>query len=365
MTHTSEPSPPEPSPPESSPPQASPEPSGANPPRPKRLSLITGATGLLGSYIAEQLREQGEPVRGLVRTGSDTRLLSKLGVELFEGDLRDLDSLGRATQGVDTVYHCGAFVGDWGPWQQYFEGTVETTRNVVEACRASGNPRLLHVSSISVYGQVSADRGKIDEDFPIGQHHWLWDYYGRSKVEAEQVVRAYPNHTIVRPSWIYGPRDRVSIPRLVDALRSGQLRIMGSGRNPLNMVYAGDVAAGAILAANEPAAVGQAYHLCSHGEITQRELVDLFTEGLGMPRVERHAPMPVAWSVAFLAEAAFRSLGRRTPPPFTRRGIYIMGRPTNFSIAKAAEQLGWEPRVKTREGVREALQWYLSTHPAA
>lgn len=328
-------------------------------------SLITGATGLLGSYIAEQLRQRGEQVRGLVRPGSDTGLLTELGVELVEGDLRDPASLRRAVEGVDTVYHCGAFVGDWGPWHQYFEGTVQTTRNLVEACRAAGNPRLLHVSSISVYGKVSADQGKIDEDFPIGQHHWLWDYYGRSKVEAETVVREYPNHTIVRPSWIYGARDRVSIPRLVDALRSGQLRIMGSGRNRLNMVYAGDVAAGAILAANQPAAVGQAYHLCSHGEITQQELVDLFTDGLGMPRVKRHAPLPVAWSVAFLAELAFRSVGRSTPPPFTRRGIYIMGRPTNFSIAKAADQLGWEPRVRTQEGVRDALQWYLSTKASA
>ena len=271
-----------------------------------------------------------------------------------------------AAEGVETVYHCGAFVGDWGPWQQYYEGTVQTTRNLVQACRAAGNPRLVHVSSISVYGKVSTARkdsaaeGEIDEDFPIGQHHWLWDYYGRSKVEAEKVVREYPHHTIVRPSWIYGARDRVSIPRIVDALQSGQLRIMGSGQNRLNMVYAGDVAAGAILAADQPSAAGEAYHLCSHGEITQQQLVDLFTEGLKMPRVERHAPMPVAWSVAFLAELAFRSLGRSTPPPFTRRGIYIMGRPTHFSIAKAAEQLGWEPQVRTEEGVREALDWYLA-----
>lgn len=327
-----------------------------------QLSLITGATGLLGSHIAEQLRQRGERIRALVRPGSDSGLLRKLGVELVEGDLRDPASLRQAVEGVDTVYHCGAFVGDWGPWQKYFEGTVQTTRNLVEACRATGNPRILHVSSISVYGKVPAAQGEIHEELPIGQHHWLWDYYGRSKVEAEKVVREYPNHTIVRPSWIYGARDRVSIPRLVDALQSGQLRIMGSGENQLNMVYAGDVAAGAILAANQPAAAEQAYHLCSHGEITQQELVDLFTDALEMPRVERHAPMPVAWSVAFLAEFACRSIGRSTPPPFTRRGIYIMGRPTNFSIAKAAEQLGWEPRVGTQEGVRGALQWYLTSN---
>jgi nucleoside-diphosphate-sugar epimerase len=323
-----------------------------------KLNLITGATGLLGSHIAEQLAARHEPVRALVRPGSDTALLRELNVQLVEGDLHDLAALRRAAEGVEIVYHCGAFVGDWGAWQKFYGGTVLTTRNLVEACRP-GRARILHVSSISVYGKTPPSAGDLDEDYPIGRGHWLWDYYGRSKALAEEEIRQYPDHTIVRPSWIYGPRDRVSMRRLADALRSGTVRLIGSGDNRMNMIYAADVAAGAILAANEPAARGQAYHLCSYGEITQRELLAKVCEMLELPPVQRRVPMPVAWSVAFMAEVAFRLLGKERPPPFTRRGVYLMGRPTSFSIRKA-EQLGWQPQVAIDQGLSRALEWYLS-----
>jgi nucleoside-diphosphate-sugar epimerase len=324
-----------------------------------KLNLITGSTGLLGSHIAEQLVARNEPVRALVRPTSDTIWLRERNVELVAGDLHDAAALRRAVEGVDVVYHCGAYVGDWGSWKTFFDGTVLTARNVVEACRSAGKPRLLHVSSISVYGKTPADAGELGEDYPVGQGHWLWDYYGRSKVLAEEEVRQYSDYTMVRPSWIYGPRDRVSMQRLVDALRSGTVRMIGSGENRLNMIYAADVAAGAILAANEPSASQQAYHLCSYGEITQRELLSKVCEILELPPVKRRVPMRVAWSVAFTAELTFRLLRRERPPPFTRRGVYLMGRPTSFSIRKAQDQLGWKPQVGVDQGLAAALDWYL------
>lgn len=95
----------------------------------ENLKLITGATGFLGSHIAEQLVNRRERVRVLVRPSSDTRFLEKLDVEIFFGDLNEPDSIRQALKSVDTVYHAAAFVGDWGPWRQFYSGTVETTRN--------------------------------------------------------------------------------------------------------------------------------------------------------------------------------------------------------------------------------------------
>ena len=325
-----------------------------------KLNLITGATGLLGSHIAEQLVANNERVRALVRPTSNTSFLEKLGVELAIGDMTDGASIRRATEGASVVYHCAAFVGDWGSWHKFYQGTVQATRNLVEACQTNGNTRIVHVSSISVYGVQNSLSGDFTEELPTGQHHWLWDYYGKSKVLAEEQLKGYPNYVIVRPSWVYGPRDRVSIPRVVESLRAGRVRIIGSGENVLNMIYAADVARGIILAANSPSAGGKAYHLCSYGEITQRAFVNLFCERLNLPRVERQVPLKLAWKIAFLAELVFRLLRRPQPPPFTRRALYLIGRTTQYSIARAEKELGWRPQVPVREGLEHTLRWYLN-----
>jgi len=326
----------------------------------EKLNVITGATGLLGSHIAEHLAARGERIRALVRPASDTALLKNLGIELFTGDLQDPPSIRQAVSGADIVYHCAARVGDWGPWEQYQAETVTATRNLVEACKAENVGRLLHVSSISVYGIIKNPKTPLREDAPLGQNLWRWDNYARSKILAEDEARRFPEHTIVRPSWIYGPRDRTTIPRVVPALRSGKVPIIGSGENFLNLVYAGDVADGAIRAAHHPDATGEAYNLCSDGEVTQRNLIDTLTDALSLPRIQKHVPFFLANKVAFMRELFARLLRRKRPPRITRRAIYLIGRPTLFSSAKARKQLGWFPQVNIQEGVKRAMEWYLA-----
>src|SRR5207237_832237 len=123
----------------------------------------------------------------------------------------------------------------------------------------------------------------ITEESPIGRHLWRGDYYGRSKLLAEELVREYHDHVILRPSWIYGPRDVSSIPRVINALRRRRAVLIGRGDNLLNLVHAGDVARGVIAAAQSPTARGEVYHLCSPGEITQREFFDFLSERLSLP----------------------------------------------------------------------------------
>src|SRR4051812_32150143 len=103
-----------------------------------KLNVITGATGLLGSHIAEQLVERGERVRALVRPTSDTTFLRTLGVELVEGDLSKPATLPGAVAGADVVYHCAARVGDWGPWRLFKAEVVDATANLLDACKTVG-----------------------------------------------------------------------------------------------------------------------------------------------------------------------------------------------------------------------------------
>jgi nucleoside-diphosphate-sugar epimerase len=325
-----------------------------------KINVVTGASGLLGSHIAEQLVARGESVRAFVRPSSDTTFLNQLGIDIVHGDLEDPASIRQAVTGAAIVYHCAARVSDWGPWSQFEREIVTATGNLLGACRAEKVERVLHVSSISVYGNYRPKQGLIGEDAPLAHRLMLWDYYPRAKIQAEELVRRHgASATIVRPSWMYGERDRITIPRVIPALREGRVPILGAGDNLLNIIYVGDVAAGAILAANSPAAAGQAYNLSSEGEVSQRRLIDTLTDALGLPRVRKRVPLFLAARFAFIKEALARLFGKKTPPTITRRAIYLIGRPTLFNIAKARKELGWHPKVDIHEGVRRALNWYL------
>lgn len=325
-----------------------------------KINVVTGATGQLGSHIAEQLRGAGERVRALVRTPDKAAFLRNQGVDVVEGDLRDPAAVRRALAGADIVYHCAARVSDWGPWSAFEEQAVTCTRNVVDACRSERVGRLLHVSTISVYGHPSIAPGQqITEETPLGQKYWLWDHYPRSKLLAEQIAWEFPNVTVVRPSWIYGPRDRITLPRIIPALQQGRVRIIGAGDNLLNIIYVSDVAAGAILAANNPSTNRQAFNLCSEGEVTQQDMINAMTDALGLPRVTTHIPYFLAMRSAFVIELIARILRFKNPPRVTRRAIFLIGRPTYYSIAKARTQLSWQPHVKIQEGVRRSMEWYF------
>ena len=127
----------------------------------------------------------------------------------------------------------------------------------------------------------------IDESAPLGQNVWVLDYYTRSKVDCERslwdMAEAGLPLTVIRPSWLFGERDRTTVPRLVREFRRGRMMIVGKGDNPLSAVYAGVVADAAILAAHDPGSRGEAYNITSQGRITQREFLDLFADALRRP----------------------------------------------------------------------------------
>ncbi|HEX8203520.1 MAG TPA: NAD-dependent epimerase/dehydratase family protein, partial [Isosphaeraceae bacterium] len=268
-------------------------------------ALVTGGTGLLGSHIAERLVARGDHVRALVRRSSATAFLESLGVELFRGDLADPASCFGAMRGVGAVYHAAAKVGDWGTWREFQVGCLDATTNLATAATEAGVERFVHISSTSAYGHPP-DRGRpIDETAPLGQDlWWAWDYYTLSKVESERLLWRMAGErglrlTVIRPSWLFGERDRTTVARLVTRLRRGGIPLIGRGDNPLSAIYAGEVAAAALLAAADPGSVGEAYNVTDQGRITQREFLDLFASASGAPPVRARQPYPVVYAVAF------------------------------------------------------------------
>jgi len=324
------------------------------------MNLVTGASGLLGSHIVEQLRLRDRPVRVLVRPGSDISWLKSQDVEFVEGDLSENGSLKRACEGVKTVYHAAARVGDWGPWADFVRVTIEGTRNLAAA--AGQCERFVHISSISSYGHPDGEGLVLDESAPLGTNLHKWSYYSRAKVEAERDLWAMHEAnklklTVIRPSWLYGPRDRATILRLARLLREGKVKILGDGENCLNVVYAGNVAEAAILAADSDQAVGQAYNCCNDGAMKQKQWQSLLAAELGAPAVTKHVPYKVAYNVAFVLECIGHLFKLKKPPMVTRYAVWLMGRRCFFSAEKARQELGWTSTVSYEEGVKKTIAW--------
>lgn len=328
------------------------------------MNLVTGATGLLGSHIVEQLRLRGRAVRCLVRAGSDTSWLKTQDVELVEGDLTDAASVVRACEGVQCIYHAAARVGDWGPWNDFRKITIDGSFNLFDAAEKAGVPRFIHISSISVYGHRNEKGLTIDESQPLGVNVHKWSYYTRAKVEVERELwRRSENgckvkFSVIRPSWLYGPRDRATIKRLSKLIRIGKAKLLGSGDNVLSVVYAGNVAEACILAADNPNAVGEAYNCCNDGDITQRAYFKLLSDALKAPPVTKNIPFKLAYKVAFFLEVVGHAFKRQRPPLVTRYAVWLMGRDTYFSADKARRELGWESTVNYEEGVPMTIDWF-------
>ncbi len=143
------------------------------------------------------------------------------------------------------------------------------------------------------------------------------------------------------------------------------MAITGRGDNLLNIIYAADVAEGAILAANHPNSISKAYNLSSDGEITQEQFLNLLTGKLGLAPIKRHVSFRLAFAGAYLGEVIARIIRLHRSPHVTRYAVALIGRSTRFSSERAKKELGWRPHVPVAEGVRRTLEDFRAREAAS
>jgi nucleoside-diphosphate-sugar epimerase len=326
-----------------------------------RRVLVTGATGMLGAYLAETLASSGCPVRALVRDANAAAWLRPLGAELVAGDVRDAAVVREATAGCDVVFHTAAMVGPGLNYAPFREANVDGTQHVIDACAASG-ARLLHVSSTAVYGASRYEMAPVDEStpFPALPEH---DAYGRSKQESEQLVfgaheRGAVQCAVVRPPPMYGERDRHFVPRVGAVLSRGVFPLIGGGTTTLPLVHARNVADGAILAAIALGAQGRAYNLTADYSVTVADLVRLASVGLGRRVFAPRIPLVAGRALFGVLEVALLLSGKR---PVSKRsgGTFDMLTKDNpFPADRARRELGWAPAITPDRGIPAAFRWW-------
>jgi dihydroflavonol-4-reductase len=320
-------------------------------------TLLTGATGFVGSAVARALIRAGFPVRALVRRGSERFHLGDLDLEFIEGDLRDSESVARAIKGARYVFHVAA---DYRLWARdpraIFAANVDGTRNVMWAALRAGVERVVYTSSVATLG-LRPDGAPADETNPLSEAQGI-GAYKRSKIAAERVVEAMVGSdglpaVIVNPSTPVGPRDVKPTPtgRIIVEAACG--RIPGFVDTGLNLVHVDDVADGH-LAALQRGIVGERYILGGTNVAFADMLADIARlVGRNPPRlrIPRAAVMPVAYA----AEALARFTGRE--PFATVDGVRMAKYRMFFTAAKAERDLGYRPRPYVA-GLADAIQWF-------
>ncbi len=324
---------------------------------------LTGGTGLLGSHLASELRSEGHEVVALHRSDADTLPLEEVECELVEGDVRDAVSmLAPGMEGCTHVVHGAALVYADGTWPEMRAVNVDGTRNVLTAAVQAGVGHALHVSSVVVYGSAE---GPVDEDTPIDSIIPASDLYARSKREAEEVARGIERVqslpvSIVRPSAIYGERDRLTVPALRNILRMPVVPLFGSGMNTVPAVYAGNLA-GVLRRVLEAARGGTTYDLGLDHPLTQRDLLEFLARGLG--RRVRFISIPArvvrvcAW---FLERAGISTPGARHLPISRVARLALGDNP--YPSERVREELGWDPAYEHRDALLRTGRW-AADHP--
>lgn len=319
-------------------------------------TLVTGGTGFIGAALVRELLARGERVRCLVRPQSGAANLEGLDYERVNGDISDSDSLRRALQGVERVYHLAALYAIWRPRAgEFYRVNEEGTRNVLAACRQAGVARIVYCSSVAALGAHGPGPGDETARFNLA---WTGDHYYISKFRAEQVAVQFARRglpvVIVNPSVPVGPRDLAPTPSgqiILDIVRGRLPAYLDGG---LNLLDVGDCAR-AMATAMEKGRCGEKYIL-GNRNLRIKEYFDLIVRVAGrgrspVLRLPRWAAVASGWGYQALA----RLTGR--VPITTAAWARIASGCSWWDCAKARSELGLAQRP-IEESLAEALAWF-------
>lgn len=317
------------------------------------VALVTGASGFVGSHVVEALISRGYRVRCLLRAQSPMEWLEGRPIEVFRGDCLAPESLGPAVNGVELLIHVAGLVKARDPLD-FYQINEEGTVNLLRTCRETAGSlrRFVLVSSLAALGPSPDGQPLSEEATP----HPVSDY-GRSKLRAEAAVQAASQHlptAIVRPSTVYGPRDRATFPYFAMAARGFIVAVRKGGR--VSLVHAADLAKGLVAAGEHPGPSGEIYHLADPRSYTDEEVVAATRAAFGKGR-RVQIPVTLLRLLGAAADAAARLTGRAFF--LSRQKVEeIQYRYWVCDVSKAMRQLGLQITRTLTDGFRDTIGWY-------
>jgi nucleoside-diphosphate-sugar epimerase len=318
-------------------------------------ALVTGATGFIGSHLAEALLQRGDQVRCLLRNPADRKWLKGLPIEVAHGDCNDKASLQTAVKGVDRVFHL-AGVTKAVDEKTYFQVNAHGTDNLIHSCLEHNAhiKKFIYLSSQAAAGPCrnGGQKRETDPCEPVSA-------YGRSKRMGEDLALAHAGEIsllILRPSAVYGPRDRDIYTFFKFLSRGIKPCFYGEGHR-VSLCYVEDIVQAILLASETQKGSGETFFLSDGQDYGMEEVSDIFATAMGVNPICIRVPEWMIYGVASLSETFSKLSGK---PALLNRGKVeeMMQKNWVCDITKASTVLGFKPKVSLAEGARLTFNWY-------
>lgn len=316
--------------------------------------LVTGAGGFLGGHIAHDLIAAGYEVYSFSRKHYPS--LDKLGVIQRQGDLSIDSDVEMALIGMDAVIHTASQVGMWGRYEDFYKTNVIGTQNIINACHKHHITKLIYTSTPSVaFGHESLCH--VDES--IGYPETYLSIYAETKAIAEKIIlkanSAALSTVAIRPHLIFGPGDLNLVPRVIEAARSGRLKIIGDGENLVDVTYVENASLAHVMALEQlsPTApiAGKAYFL-GQGPIKLWDFTNEILMRSGMKPITKKAPFKLAYFAGYLIETYLKLMRQfDVHPPMTRFVALQLGKSHYYCHDALFNDLNFKPKFSIQEGL--------------
>jgi len=321
--------------------------------------LITGASGFIGGRFARFALEQGFDVRVNGRRAAGVEHLVRRGAEFIQGDLIDPDLVRELCRDVDAVVHCAGAVGVWGRKQDFVQGNVQVTENVVEACLKQRVRRLVHLSSPSIYFDGRSHLGIKEEQVPKRFNN----HYAATKYLAEQKVFGAEEFGLeviaLRPRFVTGAGDNSIFPRLLNMQRKKRLSIIGNGLNVVDftsMQNLNQAMLSSLLA--DSSALGKAYNISNGTPVPVWDAVNYVMRRMQLPQVTRYRSYGLAYAAAAINEGACLLWPGRPEPTLSRVAMQAMSKDFTLDISRARHYLDYQPQISLWAALDEFCDWW-------
>jgi nucleoside-diphosphate-sugar epimerase len=332
--------------------------------------FVTGGTGFIGSNLIRELLKKNYRVKALTRRCSNLRFISRYDIEIIKGDVRNLEEVENAMKGCDTVIHTAALARDWGRKKDFYDINVEGTENILKASKKNKVEFLIHLSTNAVLGEGDCLKAK-DEKSPYNCRYpyflsGLWEsdmnHYRCSKMQAEKASISFCrkndiNLTVLRPVWVYGPREFHSGPYYFCKYISDNLRLLqGCKTNKFHVMYVKDLAKVIIKILKNPKEGVNIYNVGSEYIPTMDEFWRLFCKYLKVkPPV--YLPKFLTYPIGIIMEAIYKFLRIKHSPDLTRARV-AMGYDSNiYDVSKIHKELEFK-ETPLEKGVKTTVRWW-------
>jgi len=332
--------------------------------------FVTGGTGFIGSNLIRELVKKNYRVKALTRTSSSLKFISGYDIEIVKGDIRTLKNVEKAMRGCNTVVHTAALARDWGMQKDFYDINVGGTENVLKAAKKNNIKFLIHLSTNAVLGEEDCLKAK-DEKSPYNckypyflSNFWESDmnYYRCSKMLAEKNAISFcrknnKNLTVLRPVWVYGPREFHSGPYYFCKYISGNMRLLpGSKNNKFHVIYVRDLSKVITKILKNPQEGINIYNIGSQYVPTMDEFWRLFCKYLKV-KAPIYLPKFLTYPIGITMEALYKLLRIKHSPDLTRARV-AMGYDNNiYDVSKIHKELEFK-ETSLEKGVKTTVRWW-------